>query len=111
MLTFDEYQEISLRTSGKFEEKDRQFWTMVSTLGLAGEAGEVADYLKKVYGHGHELDREVLKKELGDVLWYVSDLCSKFGFSMSEVAQLNVEKLKRRYPEGFSTVRSKNRNE
>ena len=110
-MNFDEYQAEATKTAGGFEEEDRQFWTLISTLGLTGEAGEVSDYIKKVFGHKHKLDGDKLKKELGDVLWYVSDLCSKFGFSLDEVAKLNVEKLKARYPEGFSPDKSVNRKE
>ena len=110
-MNFEEYQKSALKTAGGFPEEERKFWTMITTLGLAGEAGEVADYIKKVFGHGHTLDAEKLKKELGDVLWYVSDICSKFGFSLDEVAKLNVEKLKARYPNGFSQAMSQNRKE
>ena len=106
-MKFSEYQENAARTANPVEYKVHSI--LISTLGLSGEAGEVADYLKKVYGHGHDLDEERLKKELGDVLWYIADLCTKFDFSMDEVAQLNVEKLKKRYPEGFSEERSQNR--
>ncbi len=109
MLTFEDYQNLSLKTAGKFEEADRVKWTLITTLGLAGEAGEVADYLKKVYGHGHQLDPVKLKKELGDVLWYLADVCSKHGISLGEVAQLNIEKLRARYPEGFSEAASQAR--
>lgn len=85
---------------------------MTLTLGLAGESGEVADMLKKHYAHGpgHEIQPEKLKKELGDVLWYVATVAKSFGFSLSEVADGNIAKLRARYPEGkFSAERSANR--
>ena len=81
----------------------------VSGLGIAGEAGEVADLLKKHLGHGHELDREKLKKELGDVLWYVTRIAQHFGMGLEDVARANVAKLRQRYPSGFSTEASKSR--
>lgn len=73
-----------------------------SALGLAGEAGEVVDLLKKHWHHGKALDRDALCKELGDVLWYVSDLASAFGLRLSDVAAANVRKLEARYPNGFT---------
>lgn len=80
-----------------------------NALGIAGEAGEVADLIKKHVGHGHELDRAKLTKELGDVLWYVAALAHDIGVDLSTVARENVEKLKTRYPDGFSQERSINR--
>ena len=81
----------------------------INALGIAGEAGEVADLVKKHVGHGHPLDRNKLAKELGDVLWYVAALAHDIGLDLSTVAALNVVKLRRRYPDGFSTERSINR--
>lgn len=79
--------------------------------GLTGEAGEVADLIKKHFGHGHELDLIKVNKELGDVLWYLSQLAEQFGLSLDDVAQANIDKLKKRYPDGFSEEASKNRRE
>ncbi len=70
-------------------------------LGLAGESGEVLDMVKKCIFHEVELDEDHLKKELGDVMWYVAALCEAFGFSLDDIMQMNIEKLKARYPEGF----------
>lgn len=84
---------------------DRMTWA----LGLTGEAGEVADLLKKGYGHGHGVDTEKLKKELGDVLWYLAVLADAFGMTLEDVARANVEKLRARYPAGFTVEASKNR--
>lgn len=78
-------------------------------LGAAGEAGEIGDYIKKVFAHGHPLDPEKLKKEVGDNLWYLARVCKLGGFTFEEAAAANIEKLKARYPEGFSTERSLNR--
>lgn len=78
-------------------------------LGLSGEAGETLDMVKKWIFHKKELDVEHLKKEIGDVMWYVAMICESFGFELDEILQMNVDKLKARYPEGFDTVRANNR--
>jgi len=78
-------------------------------LGVAGEAGEVADYIKKVLLHGHELDKDKLVGELGDVLWYIALGASTIGIELHEVDARNIEKLRKRYPNGFSTEASINR--
>lgn len=75
-------------------------------LGIAGEAGEVADLVKKYIGHGHALEREKVKKELGDVLWYVAVLANRIWYTLEDVASANVAKLRARYPDGFSTEAS-----
>lgn len=80
-------------------------------LGLVGEAGEVAELVKKHLFHGHALDRQALMAELGDVLWYVARLAAALGISLGDVAALNLDKLQRRYPNGFSHERSRNRPE
>ena len=78
-------------------------------LGMCGEGGECADILKKYYFQGHELDRAHLIEELGDVLWYVALMASGLGVNLGDVAKQNIDKLARRYPNGFDSERSKNR--
>lgn len=73
-----------------------------SALGLAGEAGEVVDLLKKVWYHGKTLDKQALKLELGDCLFYLADLARQHDISLQEVADGNVDKLNARYPTGFN---------
>ena len=79
--------------------------------GLTGEAGEVAELIKKHLYHATPLDQDALVKELGDCLWYVAAFANVLGLSLDDVAERNIEKLRRRYPEGFDTERSRNRTE
>jgi NTP pyrophosphatase (non-canonical NTP hydrolase) len=107
-MSLNEYQRQSMATApGGVTVWETEM--AVAGLGLAGEAGEVADHIKKVIGHGHALDREYIKKELGDVLWYIQYEASLIGYTLEEVAQANIDKLKARYPEGFSREASINR--
>lgn len=103
------YQAHAVRT----QNRGLNYSTQLATLGLgiAGEAGEVADLIKKHLGHGHDLGWHKLREELGDVLWYVACLADRLGISLSAIASANVEKLKRRYPDGFDTARSIHREE
>ena len=78
--------------------------------GLAGEVGEIHSLYQKVY-QGHEMDDEHLKKEVGDLLWFIAELCTCRGWKLSDVMQMNIDKLKARYPEGFSVDKSLHRQE
>lgn len=108
-MALNEYQLQAMRTCihifGSVDHKALGW----NALGLAGEAGEVADEIKKIIGHGHNLNKDKLKKELGDVLWYVAALCNDLGLSMGDVAQANIDKLLVRYPNGFSQKDSRER--
>lgn len=104
-----EYQQQAMRTAST-NMNDYDALT-VAALGLCGEAGEFADTIKKWRYHGHELDRQELVKELGDVLWYVARACEALDVDMGVVMQANIAKLWRRYPDGFSAERSINRTE
>ncbi len=109
---FDEYQELALRTASKESLVDAPTMLNAAALGLNGEAGEIADHIKKVMFHGHPLDgatRDKIAKEIGDILWYCALAARGIGLGLSEVATMNVEKLKKRYPEGFSSERSLSR--
>ena len=108
-LTFNAYQALALRTARTDLTPNQQLNN--ATLGLAGEAGEFADELKKVFYQGHEPDGEKLLKELGDLLWYVNLATVSLGSSLEEVAALNLDKLRNRYPDKFDPERSKNREE
>lgn len=87
--------------------KSQDDWTFeeaigASAMGLPGEVGEVVEHIKKWFYHGKQLDKDYLVKELGDVLWYITYLANALGSSLEEVAKTNDEKLRLRYPDGFS---------
>lgn len=108
----DRYQEHAARTlidAPDAEYTPENLMLVWNAIGLAGEAGEVCEHLKKAVFHRHGIDRDKLIKELGDVLWYVAALCTKLNVSMSEVMERNIEKLKARYPNGYSSADSKAR--
>ena len=112
MIGFDEYQELALRTASKESLVDESTMLNAAALGLNGEAGEIADHVKKLMFHGHPLDdttRDKIAKEIGDILWYCAMAARGIGLDLGDVATMNVEKLRKRYPDGFSTERSLNR--
>jgi len=100
-MTFDEYQ-AAARDTAQYPDMGRNL--CYPTLGLAGEAGEVAEKIKKLMrddgGRLTDERREALRKELGDVLWYVAALCSELGVSMGDVAEQNIAKLRDRRGRG-----------
>jgi NTP pyrophosphatase (non-canonical NTP hydrolase) len=106
-MTLAEYQSLAARTLGRDRTHEQQLAN--AALGLSGEAGEVADTMKKHLFHQHPLDRDAMAKELGDCLWYVAAMATVLEMDLDEVAERNIEKLRRRYPEGFSFERSRNR--
>ena len=103
----NEDQALALRTLNK--DLDKQQVLLNGVMGLCGESGEAIDAVKKHMMHGHDLDREHLIKELGDVAWYLAITAHALDCDLSEVLERNIAKLKSRYPEGFSEERSKHR--
>lgn len=93
-LSFNKYQEEAFKLISEDGKKD-----MITNgvLGLAGESGECCDIVKKYKYQGHELDKEHLKDELGDVLWYIAETASGLGITLEEVAEYNLNKLHKRY--------------
>lgn len=77
-----------------------------SVMGLCGESGEAIDIVKKWLAQGHELDKEHLAKELGDIAWYLAEAATALDIPLEDILQANLDKLKKRYPEGFETRRS-----
>jgi NTP pyrophosphatase (non-canonical NTP hydrolase) len=107
-LTLNEYHRLAYRTARERESGERAL--LVAALGLAGESGEFAELVKKHLFHDHPFDRDKAIKEVGDVLWYVAQACTALGIQLEEVAEKNINKLKERYPEGFTSERSIHRN-
>lgn len=108
-MTLNEYQQLALRTSRN--DIDSVAHLTNGCLGLAGEAGECADLLKKaLFQDGREI-KEKMIDELGDVLWYVSETATALGIWLDQIAERNIEKLKKRYPEGFDPEKSLHRKE
>lgn len=104
MMTVNEYQELAMRTA----EQQGRCWGNVG-MGLAGEAGECADIVKKYLYQGHPLDRKEMIKELGDVAWYLALGATVAGVTLEEVLAENIKKLLGRYPDGFDPERSLHR--
>jgi NTP pyrophosphatase (non-canonical NTP hydrolase) len=100
-MTFEEYQ-AEARKTAIYPNKDNNY--IYPTLGLVGEAGEIAEKIKKVIrdneGVISEEKRGEITKELGDVLWYIANLSKELGISLEEVASKNIEKLKSRQQRG-----------
>ena len=105
-LTMSEYQKLAMRTCNISKCNGDKLFHAV--FGLNAEAGEVASIFQKIY-QGHELDAEHLCKELGDALWMIAEACEAAGTTLNEVAIMNIEKLRKRYPKGFDSKRSINR--
>ena len=106
-MTVNEYQKLAMTTlNPALSENDI---LINGVMGLCGESGEAIDIVKKWFAHGHELDREKLIKEIGDVAWYVAEIAHALGVTLEEVLERNINKLKERYPEGFTTADSLNR--
>ena len=105
-MTINDYQQEALRTA-----TGNGYNIANAAMGLSGEAGECTDIIKKHLFHGHELDKEHLAKELGDVAWYLAVCAHIIGYDLETVLQMNVDKLRKRYPYGFSEDKSRYRKE
>lgn len=105
------YQTMCLRTCPTNPTTEADKTLDMCAMGVTGEAGEFADLLKKIRYQGHEFDREHLIKELGDVMYYVAVAALALNARLTDVMEANVDKLKKRYPDGFSVDRSVNREE
>ena len=106
-MTINEYQKLAMTTlNPDLAKKDV---LINGVMGLCGESGECIDIVKRHLAQGHNLDREALIKELGDVAWYLAETAFALDVELEEVLIRNIEKLKNRYPVGFSTEKSINR--
>lgn len=106
-MTINEYQQEALRTASNAGNDLPMIINGV--LGLAGEAGECADLVKKCFYQGHPLVTNHMAKELGDVAWYLAVTAYAIGYDLESIFQMNVDKLRNRYPEGFDSWRSLHR--
>lgn len=109
-MTINEYQQAAMRTASGMNYENHGM-LMNAALGICGEGGEVADMVKKATFQGHDLDKEHLAKELGDVAWYIAVGAQAIGYDLETILQMNVDKLKARYPDGFSADKSLHRKE
>ena len=103
-MEINEYQNLAMTTlNPEISKKDV---LINSVMGLCGESGEAIDVVKKWLAQGHELDKERLAKELGDIAWYLAEAATALDIPLEDILKANIEKLKKRYPEGFETKRS-----
>ena len=105
----NEYQKLAMTTLNPALSK--QDVLVNAVMGLCGESGEAIDIVKKHLHQGHELDKEKLLKELGDIAWYLAEAAYALDTPLDQVLQSNIDKLRARYPEGFSADRSIHRAE
>lgn len=103
----NEYQILAISSMNK--DLTKKDMLINSMMGLNGEAGEAIDLVKKHLFHGHELNKEALIKELGDIAWYLAEAAYALDIDLETVLKLNIEKLKKRYPNGFEVSKSINR--
>ena len=107
-MTLNEYQELAARTINRSLRKDEVL--RHALFEMCGELGEIHSIYQKVY-QGHKITVDELKKEVGDLLWGIAEFCTVNGFELEDIATMNIEKLKARYPEGFDAERSLHREE
>ena len=99
-MRLDDYQRLADRTASREGTLERR--RLIAALGLTGEAGELAELVKKQIGHGHTIDADTIGKELGDVLWYAATIATLYELDLAAIAEANIAKLRARYPAGFS---------
>ncbi len=98
-ITLGEYQKLCKKTAKKFEPKEKEI--LAWGLGISGEAGDVGGCIKKTFCHDND-QRDGIKENLGDTLWYTAMICNFFDWNLEDVLNENIEKLKKRYPNGFT---------
>jgi len=99
-----EYQDICKKTALKFKDKEKEILTW--GLGMAGEAGDVAGCIKKTFTHKND-QRTGIRENIGDTLWYMAMICNYFNWNFDEVLEENIQKFKKRYPQGFTQKKAK----
>ncbi len=108
-MTINEYQKLAMTTLNP--NIDKRDVLINGVMGLCGESGEAIDIVKKHLAQGHELDREKLIEELGDVAWYIAETATALDIELEEIFTRNIDKLRKRYPEGFDAEKSMSREE
>lgn len=103
-MNVNEYQKLAMVTLNP--ELNKKDVLINSVMGLCGEAGEAIDIVKKWMAQGHELDKAHLAKELGDIAWYLAEAATAIDMSLEDIFQKNLDKLKKRYPDGFEIQKS-----
>ena len=103
-MNINDYQALAMTTLNP--ALSRKEVLINSVMGLCGESGEAIDIVKKWLAQGHELDKAHLAKELGDIAWYLAEAATALDIPLEDILQANLDKLKKRYPEGFETRRS-----
>ena len=106
-MTINDYQRLAMKTLNP--ALDKKDVLINGVMGLCGESGEAIDIVKKWLAQGHQLDREKLAKELGDVAWYLAETAYALDIPLEDILRGNIEKLAKRYPEGFAAEKSINR--
>ena len=96
-MNLKEYQELCAKTAKKFETPEKEIF--IWGLGLTGEAGDIAGCIKKTYAHDND-QKAGIRENIGDTLWYAAMICNFFNWDMDDVLNENIEKLKKRYPDG-----------
>lgn len=104
-MNANEYQQLALRTESHDYTCDNPR-LLQGLMGLCGESGEALDLFKKHLFHGHYFDEVHLAKELGDVAWYLAISADALGYSLDEIFEMNIDKLRKRYPDGFDSEKS-----
>ena len=103
-MTVNEYQKLAMTTLNP--ELSKKDVLINGVMGLCGESGEAIDIVKKHLAQGHALDKEKLAKELGDIAWYLAETATALDLNLEDIFEANIEKLRKRYPEGFDSERS-----
>lgn len=103
-MEINEYQQLAMTTLNP--ALSRKEVLINSVMGLCGESGEAIDIVKKWMAQGHALDKEHLARELGDIAWYLAEAATALEIPLEDVLRANLEKLEKRYPDGFDSQKS-----
>lgn len=106
-MTVNDYQKLAMVTLNP--KLSKQEILLNGVMGLCGESGEAIDLVKKHLFQGHALDQQAIAKELGDIAWYLAETATALDIPLETIFETNIEKLKKRYPDGFNARRSVNR--